>query len=53
MLALWGVAVAITGGLDARLAGIPIRSRDPWRPLAAAFALFVLAAILDLSLIHI
>jgi len=47
VLALWGVAVAITGGLDARLAGIPIRSRDPWRPLAAAFALFVLAAILD------
>ena len=47
MLALWGVAVAMTGGIDARLAGIPIRSRDPWRPLAAALVLFVVASALD------
>ena len=40
LLFVWGVAVALTGGLDVRVAGVAIRSRDPFRALVASFILF-------------
>jgi hypothetical protein len=45
LLLIWGVVVRITGGIDASLAGIPIRSRDAVRPLVAGGALFLVASI--------
>jgi len=45
LLLVWGVAVALTGGIDARVAGIAVRSRDPFRALAASVILFVVVAI--------
>jgi hypothetical protein len=46
LLILWGTFVAATGGLDVRIAGMAIRSRDPFRALIAGLAiLLVLAAV--------
>ena len=45
MLFGWGVAVALTGGVDTRLAGVVIRSRAPFRPLTASLALVLLTAL--------
>lgn len=45
MLFGWGVAVALTGGVDARLAGVVIRSRSPFRPLTASLVLVLLTAL--------
>ena len=45
MLVAWGAIVALTGGLDTRVFGIVIRSRDPLRPLAAGLVLLLLQAV--------
>ena len=45
MLVAWGAIVALTGGIDTRVFGIVIRSRDPLRPLAAALVLLLLQAV--------
>lgn len=44
VLLAWGVIVAVTGGIDARVLGIDIRSRDPLRALVAGFLLVVVQA---------
>lgn len=44
LLFAWGVAVATTGGIDARIAGVAIRSRDPFRALVLSLALFTFVA---------
>lgn len=45
LLAAWAVVVAATGGVDARVAGVAIRSRDPFRAAIAAVALFVFVSL--------
>lgn len=45
VLAVWGVAVALTGGIDTRVAGMAIRSRDSFRAFVASAALFLVASI--------
>ena len=45
LLIVWGTIVAATGGVDVRLVGIAIRSRDPFRALVGGLALFVLLAV--------
>ena len=45
LLIAWGTIVAATGGVDVRLLGIAIRSRDPFRALVGGLALFVLLAV--------
>jgi hypothetical protein len=45
LLAVWGVVVAVTGGIDTRIFGVPIRSRDPLRALLTGGALFLIASI--------
>jgi hypothetical protein len=40
----WGVFVTLTGGIDTQLAGVAIRSRDPFRALTISLALFVILA---------
>jgi hypothetical protein len=45
VLLAWGVAVAVTGGIDTRVAGVAIRSRDPFRALAAGVALLLVASV--------
>ena len=45
LLIAWGTIVAATGGVDVRLAGIAIRSRDPFRALVGGLALFILLAV--------
>lgn len=45
VLFVWGVIVAVTGGIDARVLGVVIRSRDPVRALAAGFLLVVIQAV--------
>lgn len=45
LLFLWGVAVAVTGGIDVRVAGFALRSRDPFRALVASLALVLIAAL--------
>lgn len=42
---MWAAAVAVTGGIDARILGVDVRSRDPFRALAAGFAVLVIHAI--------
>ena len=37
--------VALTGGIDARVFGVAIRSRDPWRALAVSAVLFFAACV--------
>jgi hypothetical protein len=37
----WGAVVAISGGIDARIWTIVIRSRDPFRALSLSFLLFL------------
>ena len=44
-LVTWGLVVAVTGGVDQRVLGIAIRSRDPFRALLAGVALFLVAAV--------
>lgn len=39
---MWAAAVVITGGIDARIFGVVVRSRDPFRALAAGFLLLLL-----------
>jgi hypothetical protein len=41
----WGAIVAATGGVDARVLGIVVRSRDPLRPLAAGLVAVALLAV--------
>jgi hypothetical protein len=38
----WGLMVMLTGGIDTRVGGLVIRSRDPFRALAAGLALLLL-----------
>lgn len=45
VLFAWGAIVAVTGGIDARIFGVVIRSRDAFRALAAGFLLVVVQAI--------
>ena len=45
LLILWGTIVAATGGLDVRLAGVAIRSRDPFRALMIAVAILLVQAV--------
>ena len=44
VLFAWGAIVAVTGGIDARVLGVVIRSRDPVRALAAGFVLVLAQA---------
>jgi hypothetical protein len=44
---LWAGIVLVTGGIDSRVAGIAIRSRDPQRALIAAVLLLVVQSLLD------
>jgi hypothetical protein len=44
-LLLWSAVVAVTGGIDQRVFGVPIKSRDPIRAVLAASAVAVLYAI--------
>ena len=37
----WGLMVMLTGGIDTRIGGLVIRSRDPFRALVAGLALFL------------
>jgi len=41
----WGAIVAVTGGVDTRLFGLDIRSRDPFRALAAGLLLVLIQAV--------
>jgi hypothetical protein len=43
----WALLVWATGGLDAHVAGLTIRTRGAFRPLVAAFFLFVVYAAVD------
>lgn len=43
-LATWAAIVVITGGVDTRIAGIPIRSRDPFRAFAASVLLLLVVS---------
>jgi hypothetical protein len=53
LLIIWGTIVAATGGVDVRLAGVAIRSRDPFRALMAGLALLLLmAAFARPALVH-
>ena len=45
VLFAWGVIVAVTGGIDARVFGVVIRSRDPFRAAAAGFVLVLVHAV--------
>src|SRR5262245_23992625 len=45
VLAIWGAIVTFTGGVDARVLGVAIRSRDPFRALVASLLLFLLASV--------
>jgi len=45
-LILWATIVAATGGLDVRLAGLAIRSRDPFRALALGLTILLVQATL-------
>jgi hypothetical protein len=45
LLAAWGVIVAATGGVDVRIGGVAIRSRDPFRAVAASVALLLFLAV--------
>jgi hypothetical protein len=45
LLFCWGIAVALTGGIDVRVAGVAIRSRDPFRALAASVALVSIVSV--------
>jgi hypothetical protein len=45
LLGIWGLIVAVTGGVDTRVFGVVIRSRDPFRAVVASLALFVLASV--------
>lgn len=45
VLFAWGVIVAVTGGIDARIFGLVIRSRDPFRAGAAGFVLVLVDAV--------
>lgn len=44
-LALWGLFVAVTGGVDARVLGLSIRSRDPFRAVAVSAALLLFLSV--------
>jgi hypothetical protein len=46
-LFLWGAFVALTGGIDARVFGIVIRSRDPFRAFVGSLAFVLLYAALN------
>jgi len=43
----WGLLVMLTGGIDARLGGLVIRSRDPLRAVVSGLALLLLHACLS------
>jgi hypothetical protein len=45
LLAAWGLIVAATGGVDTRVFGVAIRSRDPFRAVAASFALLLVLCV--------
>lgn len=44
LLFSWGVVVALTGGIDTRILGIAVRSRDPFRALAGGVILLLIQA---------
>ena len=43
----WAIVAQITGGLDARIAGLTIRARGTLRPLAIGITLLALYAVFD------
>jgi hypothetical protein len=45
LLFAWGVVVQVTGGVDVRVAGIAIRSRDPFRALLTSLLIFLFVAV--------
>jgi hypothetical protein len=45
VLGSWGAFVSLTGGIDARILGVAIRSRDPFRAVAVSVALCFFLAI--------
>src|SRR4029079_3662805 len=45
VLAIWGAILTFTGGVDTRVLGIAIRSRDPFRALVASLLLFLVASV--------
>lgn len=44
LLLSWGVLVALTGGIDTRILGVAVRSRDPFRALAGGVILLLVQA---------
>jgi hypothetical protein len=44
LLLSWGVVVALTGGIDTRILGIAVRSRDPFRALVGGVILLLIHA---------
>ncbi len=46
VLFAWGAIVAVTGGIDARILGVVIRSREPFRALGAGLLLVLIQAFL-------
>jgi len=40
VLLIWGIGTALTGGVDTRIAGVAIRSRDPFRAMLGSLLLF-------------
>jgi len=43
----WGLIVMLTGGIDARIGGLVIRSRDPFRAVVAGLTLLLLHLVLS------
>ena len=43
----WGLVVMLTGGIDARIGGLVVRSRDPFRAIAAGLTLLLLHVVLS------
>ena len=46
LLLSWAVVVALIGGLDTRIFGVPVRSRDPFRALAGGVILLAIDAVI-------
>jgi Dolichyl-phosphate-mannose-protein mannosyltransferase len=49
----WGLIVMLTGGIDARIGGLVIRSRDPFRAVLAGVALLLLHAAFSRAAWHL
>ena len=47
LAAIWGAAIAFTGGIDVRLGSVALHAHDPWRALGGAALLLAAWAVLD------